>query len=46
MHEVWEVSPEVLAALQPPQPQDDIDRLIASVGAEWPVRVASWSEAL
>lgn len=40
------VPPEVLAALQPPQPADDVEALIASAGVEWPVRVASWSEAI
>jgi hypothetical protein len=45
MHEVWEVSPEVLAALTP-QPADDVDQLIASAGCEWPIRVASFSESL
>ena len=39
------VPPEVLAALNP-QPADEVDELIASAGVEWPVKVASWSEAL
>ncbi|OBK32551.1 hypothetical protein A5658_16070 [Mycobacterium sp. 1245111.1] len=39
------VSPEVAAALQPPEPKDDVDALIASAGVEWPVRMATWSEA-
>lgn len=39
------VPPEVLAALNP-QPADEIDALIQSAGVDWPVKVASWSEAL
>jgi hypothetical protein len=39
------VPPEVLAALNP-QPADDVDELIASVGARWPVQIAGWSTAL
>lgn len=39
------VSPEVLAALNP-QPADDTDLLIASVGMEFPVKVAGWSAPL
>ncbi len=40
------VPSEVLAALTPPEPKDDVDALIDSVGAEWPVKVVSWTEAV
>jgi len=40
------VPPEVLAALQPPQPKDDVEKLIASADCEWPIRIASHTEAL
>ena len=48
MHEHnWHVPPAALAALQQqPEPTDDTDRLIASVGVEWPVRVVAWSEPI
>lgn len=39
------VSTEALTALDP-QPADEVDELIASVGAEWPVKVVSWTEAI
>jgi hypothetical protein len=40
------VPPEVMAALTPPEPEDDVDALIDSVGARWPVQVVSWTEAV
>jgi hypothetical protein len=45
MEEIWKISPEAMAALNP-QPANEIDELIVSVGAEWPVKIASWSEPL
>lgn len=39
------VSTEAMAALDP-QPADEVDELIASAGAEWPVKVVSWTEAI
>lgn len=38
--------PAVLEALQLPEPQDDVDQLIASVGVRWPVRIATTIEAM
>ena len=39
------VATEVLTALNP-KPANEIDELIASVGVQFPVHVASWSESL
>lgn len=43
-NETWHVPPGVLAALQQPEPTDDVERLIATAGHRWPVRVAAWTE--
>lgn len=40
------VPAEVIAALEPLQPVDEIDALIGSVGATWPLTVVSWGEYL
>lgn len=45
MHDM-QIPAEALYGLRPPEPQDEIDELIASADQAWPIRIVSWTEAL
>ena len=46
MNEIFDIPTAALEALTPAEPQNDTERLIASVGEQWPVHMATWTEVL